>query len=171
MSIRAKQLKQICIAAWNLDEKQEKWDKLLGMKGTRTCTPFFDHTPSFTDGKPDTFGDTADILFYELEDGMILEFMGPGEGDTPWRRYLDKHGEGVMYIGFYVTDRKKVYEEIGKVCQAKGPYHIGYYPDTTYSFVDTSTDLGVQLNIKELEDNTSLIQNLVQDPSSFDENY
>ena len=169
MSIGTKAIKQVCIAAWDIDEKQRMWDQVLGMEGKRIRTPLYEKVPSFTDKHPDTFGDTAEILYYELEDEMVLEFMGPGEGDTPWRRYLKEHGEGVMYIGFWVPDRKKCYEQLAEATGVSGPYHVGYYPDTTYSFVDTSRTLGVQLNIKKHEDNTEVIRRVHEDPANFDE--
>lgn len=54
-----------------------------------------------------------------------------------------------------------------EVCQAKGPYHEGFYPGSTYTFVDTQKECGVQFNIKKDEDNTVLIAKCEADPASY----
>ena len=35
---------------------------------------------------------------------MELELLQPGEGESPWKEFLDSKGEGVQHLGFYVDD-------------------------------------------------------------------
>jgi catechol 2,3-dioxygenase-like lactoylglutathione lyase family enzyme len=39
--------------------------------------------------------------------GLKIEFHQPLEGETPWQEFLDKFGEGVDHVGYYVDDVKK----------------------------------------------------------------
>jgi catechol 2,3-dioxygenase-like lactoylglutathione lyase family enzyme len=160
MGIESTKIKQICICAWDLDKAEAAWTKILGLEPEHLVTPDFKDVPTFTDARPDSFK-AVPFLVYHLED-MALEIFAPGEGDTPWRRFLEKHGEGVMNLAFYVPDREKAYEAIG--CR---PYHEGFYPGGTYTFVDTMDGAGVELNIKKDEDNLGKIESYVADPASY----
>lgn len=41
---------------------------------------------------------------YANIDNMQIQLCEPGEGDTPQRRFLDTHGEGVFHLGFLVEN-------------------------------------------------------------------
>jgi len=164
--IGSTQIKQICICTWDLDKSEKAWTKILGKEPTRCKTPSFNDMPTYTDGKPDNIS-TQDFLVYELDGGIALELFGPGTGDNPWRRFLDKNGEGVMNVAFFVPDRIAAYDVIGEVSSAKGPYHEGFYSSGTYTFVDTMKELQLELNIKKDEDNTDLINKCLDDPEGY----
>lgn len=160
MKIGSTGLKQICLVTWDLKKAEEYWSAVLGMPAQHLHTPDWSQVPSFTDGKPDNFSE--DFILFQLENGVIIEIFGPGNGtQNPWRSYLEKYGEGVMNFAFYVDgDRDAAYRQIGTVCRAQGPYHEGFYPDCSYTFVDTKKELGVELNIKCEEDNRQKIEQL-----------
>ena len=151
-------VKQICLCAWDLEKSEKAWTKVLGISPRKQVTPVFSEVPTFTDNKPDSFG-PQEFLVYELEDDVHLEIFGPGTGENPWKTFLEKHGEGVMNVAFYVPDRASAYKVIGEVCEAKNPYHEGFYPGGTYTFVDTMKELQMELNIKKDEDNEDLEDN------------
>ncbi|MCL2248145.1 MAG: hypothetical protein FWC13_02630 [Oscillospiraceae bacterium] len=159
-------IKQVCICTWDLEKCEKKWTHILGKRPNRCKTPAFSDMPTYTDGKPDDF-EAQDFLVYELDGGVALEIFGPGTGNNPWKRFLDKNGEGVMNVAFFVPDRTKAYEVIGEICDEKKPYHEGFYSVGTYTFVDTMKDLHMELNIKKDENNTELIKELVANPASY----
>jgi len=165
--IGSTQIKQICICAWDLEKSEKAWTHILGKEPIRCKTPNFNEMPTYTDGKPDSFG-AQDFLVYELDGGVALEIFGPGTDDNPWRRFLDKNGEGVMNVAFFVPDRNKAYDVISEVCEAKVPYHEGFYSVGTYTFVDTIKELQMELNIKKDEDNTAKMQKYVENPASYE---
>lgn len=43
---------------------------------------------------------------------LTLDLHQPVEGESPWQEFLDKHGEGVDHISFYVDDVKKEADKI-----------------------------------------------------------
>jgi methylmalonyl-CoA/ethylmalonyl-CoA epimerase len=47
-----------------------------------------------------------------------LEIFQPVEGESPWKEFLDSHGEGIHHIGFLVDD---LAGEVGKLSE-KGAY-------------------------------------------------
>ena len=159
-------IKQICICVWDLEKAERRWNALLGRKAERLKTPRWSEVPSYTNNRADTFED-VEFLVYHLDGGLNLEIFGPGEGETPWRTFLEKHGEGVMNVAFFVDDREEAYAKIHEFAAAKGPYHEGFYPGGTYTFVDTYDELGVELNIKRDEDNTQRIRAYHADPASY----
>lgn len=159
-------IKQICICVWDLDKAEQNWNALLGKKAERLKTPLWSDVPSYTNNRADTFCG-VDFIVYHLDNGVNLEIFGPGAGENPWRTFLEKHGEGVMNIAFFVDDREETYADIHEFANAKGPYHEGFYPGGTYTFVDTYDELGVELNIKKDEDNTARIDGYHRDPDSY----
>ena len=168
MAIGNSLIKQICIVVWDIEKAEKSWSHILGVQAEKLKTPKWCDVPSFTHGHPDSFVE-QDFLVYHLDGGLTLEIFGPGhEGqDNPWREFLEKHGEGVCNIAFYVKDREKAYADIHQVCAAEGPYHEGFYPGGSYTFVDTYDELGVELNIKADEDNTGKIAEYEADPSRY----
>lgn len=167
MKIGSTGLKQVCLVTWDLARAERCWSHILGMPAQHLQTPPWSEVPTYTDGRPDDF--CENFILFRLENDVILEIFGPGKTKgNPWRRHLEAHGEGVMNLGLYVAgNRPGAYRQIGAVVGARQPYHEGFYPDTTYSFVDTVPELGVELNIKCCEDNTALIEALTQDPQAY----
>jgi hypothetical protein len=160
-------LKQICLVTKDLELAERRWSQILGIPAEHLVTPVWTEVPSYTDGKPDHFHEK--FILFRLENDVLLEIYGPGESpDNPWRRYLEQYGEGVMNIAFYVPDnRADAYRQIGKATGIAQPYHEGFYPSCTYSFVGTRDQLGVELNIKCEEDNGELIQTLNNNPNTY----
>jgi len=73
--------------------------------------------------------------------GLILEIGQPIEGETPWMRYLKKHGEGLQHIGLEVDNMGQINRliENGAVKLAGGTVengrgHFGYYLDLGLGF-------------------------------------
>lgn len=163
-------VKQICICTWDLEKADKNWTKLLGIESKRIKTADWTFAPTYTHNKADTFEPVPGLL-YVLADDVFLEIYGPGEGGNPFREFLDTYGEGVMNIAFYVPDLDKAYKLVGDFSQADRPYHVGFWPDHTYSFIDTKPDLQVQLNLKRNEDNTALIQRFLKDSADFDPDF
>lgn len=45
---------------------------------------------------------------------MQFELIEPGEGKSPWRDYLETHGDGIEHIGFFVEDIETAVAEMEK---------------------------------------------------------
>lgn len=163
MSIGTIKISQISVCTWDLEKAEKCYTTLLGIEPERIQLQPFDKVPALTYGKPDHNMQYIEFLVYHLADNVKLEVYGPCPRGTPAQEFLEKHGQGVMNFAFMVNDRQFAYDEIAKVCSVQGPYHEGFFPRATYSFVDTFKELGVELNIKQLTDNTELIPEMVKE--------
>jgi catechol 2,3-dioxygenase-like lactoylglutathione lyase family enzyme len=162
MSIGTTKLCHIAILVKDLDKAVKNWEQVLGIKAN---TPFnlppSSEVPSFTNGEMGDYTDCR-LVTFQLEN-CVLEFVQPGNNASPWKEKLDRDGEGIQHISFIVPDRKKAQDTI-KATGAPPPYHIGYWPGGTYSFIDSIPQLGVEINIKTNDDNKAKKAKLLSDP-------
>lgn len=164
MSIPSRAVCHIAIVVRDLETTLSNWSRAFGMEVSDPIRiPPSTEVPTYTDGMPLDHADCklALIRFANL----LLEFVQPGEGKSPWRSRLDEHGEGFHNMSFIVEDRKGAFRTLASL-GAPAPYHIGFYPDGTYAFVKTEPLLGIELNIKDDADNTAKIRRLLQNPGA-----
>lgn len=77
-----------------------------------------------------------------------LQLCQPSEHDSPQRRFLDEHGEGVYHIGFESRDLDKAETEadrLGLSVIARGRRADG----TGFCYFDTAGEAGVVLEIRK----------------------
>jgi len=163
MSIGTTKLCHIAILVKDLDKTLKNWEQVLGLKaGTPFNLPPSSEVPAFTNSDMGDYTDCR-LATFQLEN-CVLEFVQPGNNPSPWKEKLDRDGEGVQHISFVVPDRKKAQDTL-KAIGAPPPYHIGYWPGGTYSFIDSASQLGVEINIKTDDDNTGKKAKLLSDPA------
>jgi len=75
-------------------------------------------------------------------DVFFLAFWQPGARDTPWRRHLDRFGEGVMDLELSAPDLGEVEAALGT-----SPYHVGRLPGMVSALFATRDSLRVDLNV------------------------
>ena len=89
-------------------------------------------------------------LRYKYADvgGVQYQLVQPGAHDSPQKRFIDKHGEGVFHLGFVVDDL-----EAGTAsARALGvhPWMSGKRPDGSgFTYFDTAAQAGVTLEIRQ----------------------
>jgi catechol 2,3-dioxygenase-like lactoylglutathione lyase family enzyme len=162
MSIGTTKLCHIAILVRDLDKTLKNWEQVLGIKASEPFNlPASAEVPAFTDGK---MGDYTDCRLASIQlDNCIFEFVQPGKNPSPWKEKIDRDGEGLQHVSFIVPDRKKAQGELQAIGAPK-PYHIGYWPGGTYSFTDSTAQLGVEVNIKTDDNNTAKKAMLLSDP-------
>jgi len=163
MTLGSAAIHHIAILVKDLDKAMTKWEELLGLEKVMPCyLPLADQVPQYTNGEMGEYADCR-MAVYDLAN-IRLELVEPGEKAGPWRDYMEKHGEGCQHLSFVVPDRRAASEAL-RAIGVSPAYHIGYYPDSTYSFYDSTAQLGVEVNIKTNEDNTGKILELREDAS------
>ncbi len=76
-----------------------------------------------------------------------LQLCQPGPGDSPQRRFLDQHGEGVYHLGFSVPDCDAA-EQSGLAAGLR-VLAKGRRPDRSgFTYFDTRDKAGVTLEIR-----------------------
>ena len=161
MSLGTKKAVHISFVVMDIEKVMKAWGKLLGMEECPRIwnIPGPDVAPTFTNGKLELYKDCR-ISVIEL-DNLVLEVVQPGEEPSPWKTFLEKHGEGFMHIAFLVPDEEEALRTIAETTGVGDFYHIGYYPGQSYAFYDTFETLKSELNIKVDRDNTPLIKEVL----------
>jgi len=149
---------QICIVVRDVREANSNWAKILGLPEAEIETIFPDGILHYTHGKATEYRD-CQVAKYQL-DNFVLELIQPGPTPSPWRAFLEKHGQGVFHFCILVNDRKVFQQRLADI-SVNLPYHIGYHPGGSYSYVDSKEQLGLELSVNNQADYTDLIQKLL----------
>lgn len=136
-------LHHVCIVVNDLESAVSAYQRLgIG--------PWFDYpkgAPYVTYDVPDAAGSAAmRYRCYDFEN-VQLQLCQPGPEDTPQRRFLDAHGEGVYHLGFEVDDLRTAVadgEELGLDVIAQG----FRADDSGFAYFDTRAANGVVLEIR-----------------------
>jgi catechol 2,3-dioxygenase-like lactoylglutathione lyase family enzyme len=153
---------QVCIVVSDVRQANSNWAKVLGVPEEKIETIFPDGILHYTHGAPAEYKD-CQVAKYKL-DSFVLELIQPGESPSPWRAFLEKNGQGVFHFCLLVEDRKgfqQILSEIGVGL----PYHIGYFPGGSYSYVDAKQQLGLELSVNHLAEYKELFKGLLDGTS------
>jgi len=162
MSIKTDGICQIALVVRDIEATVRNYEEMFGLKGLKIENlPKPNEIPAYYRGKPGDFSGCK-ICAFKLGP-VVLELVQPDDTPSPWKEFLDKHGEGVQHIGFMTEDKYAALEDLEKLgCK---PFHVGYYPNLTYIFVDTAGKFGVDFNIKQgNEHNEEKIAKLLATP-------
>ncbi|MBR2259962.1 MAG: VOC family protein [Blautia sp.] len=162
MSLGTKRVVHISFVVRDIKAVMAAWRELLGLEADPRIwnIPGPETAPTFTEGNPELYHDCL-ISVIEL-DNLVLEVVQPGPEPSPWKTFLEKHGEGLMHLAFLVPDEEEAVRSIASATGKENFYHIGYYPEQYYSFYDTYETLKTELNIKVNKDNRELISNVLK---------
>ena len=122
-----------------------------------------DKVPNFTDGEPDDCSDVQ-LAVFQLAN-VRLEIVQPGKKKNAFKDAIDKHGEGLQHISFIVPDRHEANQSLQKLGMPQ-PYHIGYWPEGTYAFVNSRDHLGIEVNIKTDDNNSRKQKEVLADKNA-----
>jgi methylmalonyl-CoA/ethylmalonyl-CoA epimerase len=92
---------QICVVVENLDEAMKRYSDLLGIG------PFLIYSVDSTELRVTREGQPTD---YKVRVGMaklggaVLELLENIRGQTIWKDFYDKHGEGMHHVGLFVKN-------------------------------------------------------------------
>ena len=160
MAIGTKSVVHIAFIVRNIDETVGAWSRLLGLEELPKIwnIPGPDVAPALTDGNLQVYQNCR-ISVISL-DNLSLEIVEPGEEPSPWKTFLEKHGEGFQHMAFLVPDEEEARATLRDVCGTEKEYHVGYYPGQKYMFFDTFDTLKTELNIKVDGDYKETIEKL-----------
>lgn len=161
MGIGTKQVCHMAFVVKDIEKTVANWAAFFGIEVPRIWNlPAAEEAPALTNGVLEDYTDCR-ISVIELEN-IKMEFVQPGEKSSPWKTYLEEHGEGFQHISFVVEDRDAAKALIQKEFGVEDWYHVGYYPGGTYAFYDTKAALGSEINIKSDDDNRAIIEEILK---------
>ena len=149
---------QICIVVHDVRKVNSNWAKTLGVPEEKIGTIFPDGILHYTHGKAAEYKD-CQVAKYQL-DNFVLELIQPGRTPSPWGEFLEKHGQGVFHFCILVNDRKIFQKRLSDI-GVDLPYHIGYFPGGSYSYVDSKEQLGLELSVNNQADYAELFKGLL----------
>jgi methylmalonyl-CoA/ethylmalonyl-CoA epimerase len=153
---------QLCIVVHDVRQANAHWARILGVPEATIVTIFPDGILHYTHGKAAEYKD-CQVALYTL-DHVILELIQPGSTPSPWRSFLETYGQGVFHFCMRVNDRNVFQQRLADI-GVDLPYHIGYHPNGSYSYVDSREQLGVELSVNNHVDYTDVIQKLLNGTS------
>ena len=147
---RLKEINQVCVVVKDLQKAVERYWTLLGIGPWKIYTyapPMIKDTTYM--GKP---------AYYSMKIGLaqvgslVFELIQPLEGDSIYKDFIERHGEGIHHFGFFVPkldDAVREMEGLGfKVIQS-GRGH-GLHGDGGFAYLATEDDLAATFEIIEL---------------------
>lgn len=149
---------QICIVVSDVRQASSNWAQVLGVPEEKIETIFPDGILHYTHGQATEYKD-CQVAKYKL-DNFILELIQPGQSPSPWRAFLEKNGQGVFHFCVIVNDRKAFQHTLSRIGVGL-PYHIGYHPNGSYSYVASKEQLGLELSVNNQADTQTLFKRLL----------
>jgi catechol 2,3-dioxygenase-like lactoylglutathione lyase family enzyme len=149
---------QICIVVRDVAQANAHWSNILGVPAANVVTIFPDGILHYTHGQAAAYQD-CQVALYQL-DRFVLELIQPGATPSPWRAFLEQFGQGVFHFCINVDNRSDFQRTLADIGVAR-PYHVGYHPRGSYSYVDAREQLGVELSVNHQGDYTELMQQLL----------
>ncbi len=137
---------QICIVVKDIELAAEKWAQVFGIEKPEIRETHLEGGENYTyRGKPVS----CDLLVANIQmNGFVLELHQPVGGDSTFREFMDRHGNGVHHIGFETgEDRDAVIGHLSGLGFDTNRT-LGIYPGSSWTIVDSEDVLGVNLNIK-----------------------
>ena len=139
---------QINIVVKDIRKAAAAWGKILGIETPKIRE---NHLASSEEYQYTYRGKetSCDLLVCDIPMGQfVIELHQPVEGESSFREFLEKHGNGVHHLGFEAGgDRDAVLREL-KELGLDVDRTVGYYPGSSWTIVDAEDVLGVNLNIK-----------------------
>jgi hypothetical protein len=148
---------QVCIVVHDVRLANANWAKVLRVPAEEIETIFPDGILHYTNGQPVDYKD-CQVAKYQL-DNFVLELIQPGQSPSPWRSFLEKNGQGVFHFCVLVEDRKGFQQTLSEISVGL-PYHIGYFPGGSYSYVASREQLGLELSVNTQADTQELFKGL-----------
>jgi methylmalonyl-CoA/ethylmalonyl-CoA epimerase len=154
---------QICVVVRDVRQANSNWAKILRLPEAEIEVIFPSGILHYTHGKATEYTD-CQVAKCRL-DSFVLELIQPGNTSSPWKDFLDRHGQGVFHFCVQADDRKDFQKTLSSIGVGL-PYHVGYHPNGSYSYVESSNQLGLELSVNHPADYGPLLQALLDGSAS-----
>ncbi|MCC6731091.1 MAG: VOC family protein [Chthonomonadales bacterium] len=143
--IGSRQLAQVAIVVRDIEESARRWAAVLGMPVPRfvETAPGLEVHQTFR-GRPSDA--RARLAFFDL--GQVqLELIEPLGGASTWQEALDRDGEGVHHVAFWVDGMQRSVESLRE--HGIALVQRGDMGDGQYAYFDARERLGTTLELLE----------------------
>jgi methylmalonyl-CoA/ethylmalonyl-CoA epimerase len=143
-------VRQTCVVVKDLKQAMEHYHKKLGVGPFKGYTVDADDLPGITyRGEPANYRIQVGIA--ELGD-WGFELLEHQRGDSIYKEYLEKQGEGLQHLGIVIDDPREyqaVFDELLKMGykHLQGGPIVGKNRNGRFDYFDTERDFGTVLEI------------------------
>lgn len=144
-NLGSRKLAQVAIVVKDIDEACRRWSAMLGIEPPNIIVtrPGAEVNGTYR-GEPTN--DQAKLAFFDLG-GVQLELIEPLGTSSAWYEGLDKRGEGVHHLAFWVDDMKKSLEYLD-TCGAP-LIQRGDMGEGQYAYFDSTGHVGTMIELLE----------------------
>jgi methylmalonyl-CoA/ethylmalonyl-CoA epimerase len=143
--LNSKNVTQVAIVVKDIEKARNSWAQVLGIKAPEvSVSGSHPSRPTLYKGKP---SDAKAKLAFLSMDNLQIELIEPMGGKSTWQEFLDKNGEGIHHIAFWVKDingMEKKFEMQGMPTSMSGGWDGG-----AYSYISSEKQLGCMLELLE----------------------
>ena len=134
----------ICLVVRDIEEKIKYYES-IGIGPWKEYPPLSD----YTDIEAPNIEGFMSLKYMVAQVGDVqIQLVQPSKIDSPQKRFLDTHGEGVYHIGFVVDDVNK--REAAAKKKGLKVLSRGRRPDSSgFNYFDTKEEAGVVLLIRQ----------------------
>lgn len=148
IGIENKVLTQVCIVVRDVEASFARYQEIFGFGSPwdLQITRLHDHTEATYYGEPTDA--RAKILGWEIGK-LQFELLQPVDPRSSWHDFLEKHGEGIHHIAFFVPNTDTAansLKQYGYVVTQRGLF-TGR--GGSYTYLDTDKDMGIVLELLE----------------------
>jgi methylmalonyl-CoA/ethylmalonyl-CoA epimerase len=139
---------QVCVVVKNLDEAMKKYGDLLGIDSFLIYAVDSQELGVTREGKPTKYKIRVGMANLG---GAVLELLENIEGQTIWKDYYDKHGEGLHHIGLFVKNfpaALSAFTDRGFKVTVDGPI-VGKTRIGRFTYIETEQRLGTTFEIMD----------------------
>ena len=139
-----KDIIQVCIVVRDLDKTLDRYVEIFGVERPKInqVAPYEKAKTTYR-GQPSNA--QARLCAFQMG-SVMLELTEPDGEPSVWQEFLDKHGEGVCYLGMWIGDEEETFHYLQE--HGIGVMHTGKTMTGSYTCVDSTDALGVIFNLK-----------------------
>ena len=137
---------QVGILVNDIEKSSQEFADFLGMD-----KPKWSWTGSYEDAKTEFMGQPSaarcKLAFFKVGSQLDIELLEPDNEPSTWRNDLNKNGEGVHHLAFFI---KGMNEKI-QLCEKNGMKLLqkGEYPGGRYAYIDANNTIKTLVELLE----------------------
>jgi catechol 2,3-dioxygenase-like lactoylglutathione lyase family enzyme len=138
---------QVCFVTDDLDRSLAYFADIIGQP-----VPTINQQPPIDVARPRYLGQTSKLGFRQAMfswRGTLIEFIEPDDEPSTWRDFLDRKGPSVHHLGFTVANFDATQDELSQM--GMPVLQDGFFPGGRYAFTDSEQELGVVIELLELD--------------------
>jgi methylmalonyl-CoA/ethylmalonyl-CoA epimerase len=150
LSLAGRSLEQIAFVVKDIDEAQRFFNTKMGIPRFYVIEHFGNRAVEKTfRGQPADHDFTIALAY---SGNTQIELIQHLSGDTCYKEFLDRRGEGMQHLGFFLEDRERHRQVLSEF--ASNGFSVlqsGRFGDASYTYFDTEGAIGAVMEIVYLD--------------------